>query len=447
MKQNKRRLSNTQLIALSFLGVILLGATLLCLPIASKSGEWTNFLDASFTATSATCVTGLVVFDTFSKWTLFGQIVILTMIQIGGLGLMTLMASLALFLKRRINLQERRLLLQSSGNLQYGDLSRMLKRILLGTLLFEGIGAILLAIRFCPKMGVWEGVYNAVFHSVSAFCNAGFDLMGKYKAFSSLTAFVGDPLVSLTVCALIIIGGIGFLVWDDVYRNGLRLKKYSLHSKIVLLATAILVIGGWVTFFITEQNHALKGMSLSEQVLGSLFQSVTTRTAGFNTIDQTALSNPGSIVTVIFMLIGGSPGSTAGGIKTMTVAIALLAVFSIAKNRKDTTAFRRRIDAQQVKQALAILVIYTLLFIGATTLICVFEPAKSLKSVVYEVSSAVATVGLSLDGSGSFCAISKAVLMLMMYVGRIGGLSLVLMLAEKREQAPLERPEEKILIG
>ena len=447
MKTNKRKLSNTQLIALSFLGVILLGATLLCLPIASKSGEWTNFLDASFTATSATCVTGLVVFDTFSQWTLFGQIVILTMIQIGGLGLMTLMASFALFLKRRINLQERRLLLQSSGNLQYGDLSRILKRILLGTLLFEGIGAILLAIRFCPQMGVWEGIYNAVFHSVSAFCNSGFDLMGKYRAFSSLTAFVGDPLVSLTVCALIIIGGIGFLVWDDVYRNGLRFKKYSLHSKIVLLATAILVIGGWIIFFVTEQNYALKGMSLPEQVLGSLFQSVTTRTAGFNTIDQTALSNPGSIVTVIFMLIGGSPGSTAGGIKTMTVAIALLAVFSIAKNRKDTTAFRRRIDEQQVKQALAILVIYTLLFVGATTLVCVFEPAKALKSVVYEVSSAVATVGLSLDGSGTFCAISKTILMLMMYVGRIGGLSLVLMLAEKREQAPLERPEEKILIG
>lgn len=447
LKTKKRRLSNTQLIALSFLGVILLGAILLCLPIASRSGEWTSFLDACFTATSATCVTGLIVFDTFTHWSLFGQIVIITMIQIGGLGLMTIMASLALFMKRHINLQERRLLLQSSGNLQYGDLSRMLKRILLGTLLFEGIGAILLAIRFCPRMGMGEGIYNAIFHSVSAFCNAGFDLMGKYQPFSSLTAYVDDPLVSLTICALIIIGGIGFLVWDDMRRNGIHLKRYSLHSKIVLFTTVILVVGGWVAFFFFEQNHALAGMPFGEQVLASFFQSVTPRTAGFNTIDQTALSNPGSILTVILMLVGGSPGSTAGGIKTMTIAIALLAVISIAKNRKDTTVFRRRIDEQQVKQALAILAIYTLLFLVATTAICAWEPAKSLKSVVFEVASAVATVGLSLDGSGSFQPASQVVLILLMYIGRLGGLSLVLMLAEKREAVPLERPEEKILIG
>ncbi len=447
VKAKKHSVSNTQLIALSFLCIILLGAFLLCLPIASKSGEWTSFLDACFTATSATCVTGLIVFDTFTHWTIFGQIVIITMIQIGGLGLMTLVASLALFMKRRINLQERRLLLQSSGNLQYGDLSRMLKEILSGTLLFEGIGAILLAIRFCPQMGVGAGIYNAIFHSVSAFCNAGFDLMGKYRPFGSLTAYVDDPLVSLTICALIIIGGIGFLVWDDVRRNGIFFKRYSLHSKIVLSTTLILVIGGWIAFFFFEQDHALKGLPIGEQVLAALFQSVTTRTAGFNTIDQAALSNPGSILTVILMLIGGSPGSTAGGIKTMTVAVALLAVFSIAKNRKDTTVFRRRIDEQQVKQALAILAIYTLLFLTATTAVCIWEPAKSLRSVVYEVSSAVATVGLSLDGSGSFQPISQIVLILLMYIGRLGGLSLVLMLAEKRETAPLERPEEKILIG
>ncbi len=447
MKAKKQGLSNTQLIALSFLGVILLGAVLLCLPVSSRSGEWTNFLDACFTATSATCVTGLIVFDTCTYWSLFGQIVIITMIQIGGLGLMTLMASLALFMKRRINLQERRLLLQSSGNLQYGDLSHMLKQILLGTLLFEGVGAILLAIRFCPQMGMVRGIYNAVFHSVSAFCNAGFDLMGKYQPFSSLTAYVGDPLVSLTISALIIIGGIGFLVWDDMRRNGIHFKRYSLHSKIVLVTTAILVVGGWVSFFLFEQNYALQGLSLGEQVLASLFQSVTTRTAGFNTIDQAALSNPGSILTVVLMLIGGSPGSTAGGIKTITVAVALLAVFSIAKNRKDTTAFRRRIDEQQVKQALAILAIYTLLVLVAMTAISVWEPAKSLKSIVYEVASAAATVGLSLDGSSSFLPASRVVLILLMYIGRIGGLSLVLMLAEKREVAPLERPEEKILIG
>lgn len=447
MRKKKRQISNTQLISLSFAGIILLGALLLCLPISSKSGEWTGFLPACFTATSATCVTGLAVFDTFTHWSLFGQIVILCMIQIGGLGLMTLMASLALLLRRRINLQERRLLLQSSGNLEYGDLSRVLKRILLGTAVIEGTGAAILAVRFCPQMGWGQGIYNAVFHSVSAFCNAGFDLMGKGKPFSSLTAYTNDPLVTLTVCGLIILGGIGFIVWDDILRNGVHFRRYSLHSKIVLTATAVLLVGGWVIFFLTERDHAMAGMSIGERLLASFFQSVTTRTAGFNTVDQNALSNSGSIVTVILMLIGGSPGSTAGGIKTMTVAVALLAVFSIAKNRKDTTAFRRRIDEQQVKQALAILAIYTLLFLAATTVICVVEPAKALKSVVFEVASAVATVGLSLDGSGSFLPVSQVILALLMYIGRIGGLSLVLMLAEKRETAPLERPEEKILIG
>lgn len=447
MQTKKRQVSNTQVIALSFAGIILLGAVLLCLPVSSANGTWTGFLPACFTATSATCVTGLAVVDTFSHWSLFGQIVILCMIQIGGLGLMTLMASFALLLRRRINLQERRLLLQSSGNLQYGDLSRVLKRILMGTMLIEGLGAVLLSIRFCPKMGWGEGIYNAVFHSISAFCNAGFDLMGKEQPFSSLTAYVHDPLVVFTVCALIIIGGIGFLVWDDVLRNGVHLKRYSLHSKIVLSFTAILLVGGWIAFFFSERAYAMADMTIGERLLASFFQSVTPRTAGFATIDQNALSNAGSILTVILMLVGGSPGSTAGGIKTMTVAVALLAILSIAKNRKDTTAFRRRIHEQQVKQALAILAIYTLLFLAASTVICTIEPAKALKSVVFEVASAVATVGLSLDGSGTFHPVSQVILVLLMYVGRIGGLSLVMMLAEKREATPLERPEEKILIG
>ena len=444
MKTKQRRVSNTRLIALSFLGIILLGACLLCLPISSKSGNWTAFSDACFTATSATCVTGLVVVDTFSHWTLFGQIVILCMIQIGGLGLMTLMAAFALFLKRRMNLQERRLLLQSSGGLEYSGLRRVVKRILLGTFLIEGVGAVILACRFCGQMGFARGVYYAVFHAVSAFCNAGFDLMGS---FDSLTAYSADAVVCLTVAALIVIGGIGFIVWDDILRNGIYIRRYTLHSKIVLSTTAVLLFGGAALFFVLEQHGALQGLSIGEQVLGAVFQSATTRTAGFDAIGQPSLSNGGCILTVVLMLIGGSPGSTAGGIKTMTVAVALLAVLSIAKNRKDTTAFRRRIHEQQVKQALAILVIYSLLFLCACALISAIEPAKALKSVVFEVSSAVATVGLSLEGSGSFSLASQIVLMGLMFVGRIGGLSLVMMLAEKREGVPLERPEEKILIG
>lgn len=446
MKEKIKRPSNTQIIAVSFLGVILVGTVLLCLPISSRLGQWTGFFDACFTATSATCVTGLVVFDTYTHWSLFGQLVILIMIQIGGLGLMTLMASLTVFARRRMGLQERRLLVQSSGTLQYGGLFSLLRQILCGTLIFEGIGAILLMLRFCPQMGFGRGLYYAVFHAVSAFCNAGFDLMGRQRPFSSLTAYVADPLVCLTLSALIIIGGIGFIVWGDTWRNRWHIRRYSLHSKIVLLTTAVLLLFGWVAFYFAEGNHAMAGMSHGERVLAALFQSVTTRTAGFNTIDQQALSNPGSILSVFLMLIGGSPGSTAGGIKTMTVALIALAVISIADNRRDPTAFRRRIDEQQVKQALGILAIYIVLILASVTLISIWEP-KGLRAILFEVASAVATVGLSIDGSASFTAASRVILILLMYIGRIGGLSLVLMLAEKKDRVLLDRPVEKILVG
>lgn len=446
MARSKWQLSNTTLIALSFLGVILTGAFLLTLPVASRTGEWTPFLDALFTATSASCVTGLIVVDTCVHWSVFGQLVVITMIQIGGLGLMTLMASLALLAKQRIGLKGRQLLLQSSGNLQYGDLTTVLKHILIGTVTIEGAGAVLLAIRFCPQMGFVRGVYNAVFHSISAFCNAGFDLMGKYRPFGSVSGYADDPLVMLTLAFLIIIGGIGFIVWEDVLKHGIRLKRYCVHSKIVLTVTAVLLVGGMVLFFVTEQNHALAGIPLGEQILAAFFQSATTRTAGFDAIGQTELSNAGSIGTVVLMLVGGSPGSTAGGIKTMTIAVAVLTVIAIAKNRKDTTAFRRRIDEQQVRQALAILAIYITLLLAAVTLMSMWEP-KGLKSIVFEVASAIATVGLSYDGSATFTPASQVILILLMYIGRIGGLSLVLMLAEKREAAPLDRPTEKILVG
>ncbi len=446
MATPKKRLSNTALIAVSFLCIILIGAMLLMLPVASRAGTWTPFLDALFTATSATCVTGLIVVDTCVHWSVFGQLVIITMIQIGGLGLMTLMASLALLARQRIGLKGRQLLLQSSGNLQYGDLTKVLKHILLGTLLFEGIGAILLSFRFCPQMGFVRGVYNAVFHAVSAFCNAGFDLMGKYQPFGSMTGFADDPFVMLTLSALIIIGGIGFIVWEDIRNNGVHIKRYCVHSKIVLATTAVLLLGGAVLFFITEQKHALAGLPVGKQILAAFFQSVTTRTAGFDAIGQAELSNAGSIGTVVLMLIGGSPGSTAGGMKTMTVALCVLTVIAIAKNRKDTTAFRRRIDEQQVRQALGILAIYTTLLLVAVTLMSMWEP-KGLKSIVFEAASAVATVGLSYDGSVTFLPASQVILILLMYIGRIGGLSLVLMLAEKKEAAPLDRPTEKILVG
>ncbi len=446
MTKRNKRLSNTALIALSFLTIILVGGVLLTLPIAAKNGAATPFVDALFTATSATCVTGLVVYDTFTHWSLFGQLVILTMIQIGGLGWMTIMASFAALMKRRSSLHERQLWVQSAGNLQYGDLPKLLKRILGGTFLLETIGAVLLALRFCPQMGFIKGIYYAFFHAISAFCNAGFDLMGYRQPFSSLTAYVHDPLVSLTICGLIIIGGIGFLVWSDIRQHGVHFKRFSLHSKIVLMTTFLLVFGGWIVFFITERNGALAGMTLGEQALAAFFQSVTTRTAGFNTIDQQSLSNSGGLLTVGLMLVGGSPGSTAGGIKTMTIAVAALTVVSIAKNRKETIAFRRRIDEQQVRQALAILAIYVGILLAAVLCVGIWEP-KGLMSIVFELASAIATVGLSLDGSGSFMPVTRVVVMLLMYIGRLGGLSLVMMLAERKSSPALESPTEKILVG
>ncbi len=446
VKEKKRLLSGTQILALSFLGVILVGALLLCLPISSRSGEWTGFFDACFTATSATCVTGLVVFDTYTYWSLFGQLVILLMIQIGGLGLMTLMALFALLARRHIGLAERRLVHQTAGHLQHGGMSSLLRHILCGTLIMETLGTAVLSLRFCPQMGWGRGLYNAAFHSISAFCNAGFDLMGRQKPFASLTGYATDPLVSLTVCALVVIGGIGFVVWADLLHHRWHFRQYSLHSKIVLTTTAVLLLTGWISFYFLEADHSMSGMSHGERILASLFQSVTTRTAGYNSVDQQALSNPGSLLTVCLMFIGGSPGSTAGGIKTMTVALTVLSVMSIANNRRDPTVFRRRIEEEQVKQALGILAIYAALVLASVTAISIWEP-KGMRAILFEVVSALGTVGLTVDGSGTFTAASRVILMLLMYIGRIGGLSLVLILAEKKGRVLLDRPVEKILIG
>lgn len=446
MQGQRKQMPYTRVIAVTFLVVIAVGTILLSLPIAARDGRWTSLPDAAFTATSATCVTGLVVFDTYTHWSLFGQLVILAMIQIGGLGFMTFIAAFSMMMRRHIGLQERRLLMQSSGNLQYHGVLTLIRRIVCGTLLIEAAGAVLLSLRFCRQMGPARGIYAAVFHAVSAFCNAGFDVMGQYQPFGSLTAYAGDALVSLTLCALIIIGGIGFLVWEDVLRHGIHLRRYTLHSKIVLVTTGILVLSGWAAFFFLEKNHSMAGMSVGERVIAALFQSVTTRTAGFNTVDQASLSNAGSVLTIFYMLIGGSPGSTAGGMKTMTLAIVSISIFCMAKNRRDVTAFRRRLDEQQVRQALIIVGVYTVLVLCSVTAISIWEP-QGLRAIAFEVVSAVATVGLSAAGTAQFTLLSRMILMILMYIGRLGGLSLVLMLAEKRAAVPLDRPTEKVLIG
>ena len=448
MSNLRKKLTYTQIIVLSFLSIILIGSLLLTLPLSSRSGEWTPFLDAMFTATSATCVTGLVVYDTYTHWSAFGQAIILVLIQIGGLGIMTCIAMLSLILKRRISLSERRLLMQSAGSLQHNGIVILIKQIITGTAIVELCGALLLAIVFCPRMGFTVGLWNAVFHSVSAFCNAGFDLMGRYSAFSSLSGdgLYNNPLVMITLMLLIVIGGIGFLVWNDVIKKRTSFKKYEVHSKIVLTTSALLIGIGFVLFFIFEYKHSLAGMSLGQKLLNALFEAITPRTAGFASVDLNSMSDSGTLLTMILMLIGGSPGSTAGGIKTTTFVVLLLCALNSARRYGSITVFKRKLDQNTVAQASSIATVYAAGVFIAAMIICALEP-YSFTQIVFEIVSAVATVGLSTGITPNLCAASQILLMVLMFAGRIGGLTFVLVLAERRINVPISRPTVKILIG
>ncbi len=446
MRKLLKKLTYTQIIVLSFLLVILIGGSLLCLPIATADGTATSPINAFFTATSATCVTGLIVVDTFTHWSLFGQIVILCLIQTGGLGFLMYISMFSVFLKRKIGVYERRLLMQAEGNLKLSGAVSSLKRIVSGTFMFEGIGAIILATRFCPKMGLGEGIYNAVFHSVSAFCNAGFDIMGKYKQFSSLTTFAEDKLVVLTLMALIVIGGIGFLVWSDILTFKFKFKKFSLHSKLALSTSAILLLGSGIFFFAMEYNGVLKDFSLFDKITNAAFLSVSPRTAGFNTVDLSALKPGSEVVTDLLMLIGGSPGSTAGGLKTTTFAVLILSTLATARHDTHPQIFKRRLPDDALNQATAIFTIYVLVSLVAIILICTLEKCD-IPTAAFEVISAIGTVGATKGLTATLTVVSKLIIIGLMFGGRVGGLSLVLSLAEKRENIPLDRPTEKILIG
>lgn len=446
MKASKPKLTYTQIIVLFFAVVIATGTLLLCLPVASKSREWTPLLDCAFTATSATCVTGLVVYDTFTHWSLFGQLVILSMIQIGGLGLMTVITAFSVFAKRKISLYERKLLMQSAGTFRSSGIIKLLKQIITITVICEGTGAVLLATRFCPELGITEGLYYSVFHAVSAFCNAGFDLMGRFGEFSSLTPFYSDVAFNLTVASLIVAGGLGFIVWQDIIANKFSLKKYSVHSKIVIITTAALLLGGWLLYFVFEKNASLSSLSTGEKILASLFQSVSSRTAGFNTVPLNKLSGAGVVLMSVLMLIGGSPGSTAGGIKTTTVAVMVIELIAAAKGNKDTVVFKRRLEDDTVKRAGAIISVYMMAVVISVAAICAVENLP-LSDVLFEVASGAGTVGLTVGITSTLSDFSHIILMLLMFGGRIGGLTLVIAFAERREHAKLTRPTEKILIG
>jgi trk system potassium uptake protein TrkH len=435
------------MIALGYFLVIMVGTLLLMLPVANYNNMSPGFINALFTATSATCVTGLVIFDTYTQWTIFGELVILTLIQIGGLGFMTIITLFSFFLKRKIGLKERGLLKESVSTMYIGGVVRLTRKILLGTLLFEGAGAILLSIRFVPKMGWAEGIYNGIFHSVSAFCNAGFDIMGKYGEYSSLTTFSGDAVVNLTIMALIIIGGIGFLVWDDLSKSKFHFRRYQLHTKIVLSTTVILIAVGALCFYVSEKDNLLSEMPMSEKILASLFASVTPRTAGFNTVDMAKISPAAKLLTMVLMFIGGSPGSTAGGIKTTTLAVVMISLWSSLRNMKSENVFGRRLEENALKKASAVITVNLVLVLSAAFLISATNVNFYLSDVLFEVLSAIGTVGLTIGITSKLNSFAHIILALLMYSGRVGSLSFALVFTEHKIPSTIQNPTEKINIG
>ncbi len=445
-KQPKARKSTTRLIAFGFAMIILTGTLLLTLPFANKSGHG-NMLNSLFTATSATCVTGLVVADTYQNWTTFGQLVILCMIQVGGLGFMTIGAYISVILKKRIGLQEREQLQESVNTLEIAGVVRLVKKIVQGALCIELLGAVLLSFRFIPRFGVVKGIYYSLFHAVSAFCNGGFDLMGTEEAYSSLVAYEGDILVNLVIVVLILVGGIGFIVWDDVARNKWHFKRYLLHSKIVLTVTFLLTLIGTVLFLLTENNAAFAGMSPLEKVLGALFSAVTPRTAGFNSVDTAALSNSGKLITMVMMFVGGSPGSTAGGVKTTSVIVLLFYAGAMVLNKEDINLFGRRLTDEVVKKANAVVIINATLTIVATVIIMALQPLLNFEDVLFEVLSAIGTVGMTVGITRDLDIIARVILIVLMYCGRLGSLSFALVFAQKNTSAPMRQPQEKIIVG
>lgn len=441
-----KRLSKVQTIALGFFLIIVAGTMLLMLPIASRDGHSAGFLNALFTATSSTCVTGLVVVDTYTNWTLFGQVVIIGLIQIGGLGFITIGMFFSVFLKRKIGLKERNLIQESVNTLQISGMVRLVKKIVCYSLILEGIGALLLMVRFIPRFGWLKGIWYGIFHSISAFCNAGFDLMGQFEPYASLTMYYDDILVNVVIMALIIIGGLGFIVWDDISKNKWHMKKYMLHTKIVLSMTAILILGGALCFYLFERNNLLLGMDTQGQVLSSIFGSVTPRTAGFNTTDTGAYTEATRMLTIILMFIGGSPGSTAGGIKTTTLVVILLYIWSNLRNKRGLNIFGRRLDEDAIKKAATVFSINLILATVCATIMCALETVP-LSDIMMEVFSAIGTVGISTGITRDITVVSKYMLILLMYCGRIGSMSFALSFTERKRSNLVQLPVERITIG
>ena len=440
--RRKRRLSSFQIIILGFAGVILLGALLLMLPISTTGGNVTPFNETLFTATSAVCVTGLVVQDTGSYWSTFGQAVILALIQIGGLGVVTVAASFALLSGRRISLMQRSTMQDAISAPKVGGIVRLTRFILRGTFLIELLGALAVLPVFCRDYG-WRGIWMAVFHSISAFCNAGFDILGtENNLYPSLTGYTGNPIINITIMLLIVIGGIGFLTWDDICEHKWHFHRYRVQSKVILVITGFLIVMP-AAFFFFEDFSALP---TGTQLLVSFFQSVTTRTAGFNTVALSAMSGASKGIMILLMLIGGAPGSTAGGMKTTTLGVLLANAVATFRQRDNAQFFKRRIDCNTVKTASTILTMYLTLFFGGGIFISVYEHLP-LSDCLYETSSAVGTVGLTLGITPQLHIPSQIVLIILMYLGRVGGLTLIYATLSGKKAGNAKLPQEKITVG
>ena len=437
----KIRLTTSQSIILGFFSMILLGTFLLMLPFSSRAGAVTPFSDALFTATSAVCVTGLVVYDTAVYWSVFGQTVIIILIQIGGMGVITVAASFALISGRRISLMQRSTMQEAISAPKVGGIVRLTSFIIRISLLIELLGAVAMAPVFCRDFGP-KGLWMALFHSISAFCNAGFDLMGTSMPFSSLTGYTADPVINVIVMLLVVIGGIGFLTWDDIRAHKLHVHQYRMQSKVILCTTAVLLLFPALYFFFFEFPSLAPG----ERVLASLFQSVTTRTAGFNTADLTALSEPGRYIMIALMLIGGSPGSTAGGMKTTTIAVLFASAISTFFRKEYAHFFGRRIDDGVIKNAATILLMYLSLFFFGGLAISIIEGAPML-DCLFETASAVGTVGLTLGLTSHLGLVSRGILIVLMFFGRVGGLTLIFAALSGTAKNVSKYPQEKITVG
>lgn len=441
------RLSTIQILVIGFALVIIAGGILLSLPISNRDGHGIPFINGLFTATSATCVTGLVVYDTYTQFNLFGQAVLLLLIQIGGLGFMIVAIAFSLFLGRKIGLRERSLLKDSFSSLKIGGIVRLTRKALILTAVVETMGALILATRFIPQFGFWKGLWCGIFHSVSAFCNAGFDILGRIKPFTSLTTYYNDPFVIVTIGLLIAIGGIGFFVWDDISEKKLQFRRYHLHSKLMLIGTLALIVIGAVLFYFLESNYTMKDMNLGERILSSFFASVTPRTAGFNSIPLASMSEGGIFLTTVLMIVGAGPGSTGGGMKITTFVIILIGIVARVRNKENLNIFGRRLEEGALGTAATSAGIYMVLLFLGSMILC--AEGISMRDALYEAASGLSTVGLTLGITPTLPVISRMTILLLMYAGRVGSLAVIMAMSVKKDaqQSNIKYVSEKVIIG